>query len=102
MMGNLKLWLKVVDRSDESLIAWLQTVASSICLHIFQLKQEEEEEEEGRLRLKGRSWGVVNLLAGHLFPPYKNMACILQRITDEARIQKTDLQWYDIQQLTYM
>lgn len=42
MIGNsVKLSLKVVDRSDESLVAWLQAVASSICLLIFQLKQED-------------------------------------------------------------
>lgn len=51
MMGkSVRVWLKVGERSDESLVAWLQVVASSICN--FQLKEEEEEEEAGV-----RGWG---------------------------------------------
>lgn len=43
MMGkSVRVWLKVGERSDESLVAWLQVVASSICN--FQLKEEDEEE----------------------------------------------------------
>lgn len=98
MIGNsVKLWLKVVDRSDESLVAWLQAVASAICMHIFQLKQEERRP---RAEAERPVLGVVNLLlAGHLWPPpHENMARILQGITDEDRIQKTAVQWDDIQQ----
>lgn len=72
MIGNsVKLSLKVVDRSDESLVAWLEAVASSICLLIFQLKQEDGRLSVGAGGCKSAvSWTPVS--------PHDNMAYTLQ------------------------
>lgn len=84
-----KLWLKVADRSDESVVAWLQTVASSICLHPVQPQQEEEAGPSGCK--SAVSWTLV-------VPPRENMACKIQGMTDEGCMRKTAAHGDDIQQ----
>lgn len=85
-MYHQKLWPKVVDRSNELVIAWLQTVASSISLHPVQPEQEEE----------GGCKSAVSCTL--VVPPRENIACKIQGMTDEGCMAKTAVHGDDIQQ----